>query len=73
MPVQAPESGADEAIVVRNSEPTTASVTNPVPPRRYRPEIACGSPIRRRSHEDRSSDACSRIRKNNAASVKITR
>ena len=42
---------------------------NTVPPRRYIPEIVVGSPIRRRIHVARSSNACISMSRNRAAAV----
>ncbi len=46
---------------------------NTVPPRRYSDEIVLGSPIRRRIHVARSSNACIWISRNSEAAVNRTR
>ena len=68
-PSQAPASGFDAARWVSRPAPTIASTMNTVPPRRYIPEIVAGSPIRRRIHVARSSNACISMSRNSAAAV----
>src|SRR5688500_10119112 len=55
MSVQAPRNGAEAATLVSRSDATTAVAMKIEPPRRYRPEIADGSPIRLRTQSDCSS------------------
>src|SRR5687767_3011302 len=71
--VQAAASGADEATFVSSSEPATAAAMKTVPPRRYRPEMADGSPMRRRSQSDCSSNVWKRTSRNSAATEYMTR
>ena len=71
--VHAPASGSEAANRVRSSEPITATAMNTVPPRRYIPEMADGSPIRRRSQSACSSNVWKRISRKRVASEKTTR
>ncbi len=68
-PSQALASGLEAARWVSSPAPTIARTMNTVPPRRYIPEIVVGSPIRRRIHVARSSNACISMSRNSAAAV----